>query len=151
MIRIGNEYGMYASYRQVRIVGLAMNNAEVASLKRPEPQEHQRQPTDVLCQNATAFTDWRRKFKCEVLRTAAQIDDYVSGIQIQSLDNIGGTLPLVSLCLHDVQTRKGIQTLVSRIEKKQDCDPTQKKKSKFDAVAQWARSHVALGSPNRVS
>src|ERR1700680_1331000 len=135
----------------MRILGFAMHNVDVASLKRPEPQEHKRQSADVLCQNAPFLADWRRKFKCEVPRTAAQIDDYVSGIQIQSLDNIGGTLPLVSLCLHDVQTRKGIQTLVSRIEKKQDCDPTQKKKSKFDAVAQWARSHVALGSPNRVS
>ena len=115
-----------------------MNDVDVALAleERPEPQEHQRQPADVLCQNATAFTNWRRKFEREVSRTASQIDDYVSGLQIQCLDNIGWTLPLVPLSLDDVQTRKGIQTLVSRIEKEQDRNGAQKKKSKFDAVAQ---------------
>src|ERR1700686_964579 len=117
-----------------------MYNSDVASLNRPQPQEHQRQPTNVLCQNATAFTDWRRKFECEVPRTASQIDDYVSGIQIQSLDNIGWTLPLVAFSLHDVQARKGIQTLVSCVDEEKDRNGAQKEKAKFYAVAQSART-----------
>ena len=153
MIRIGNEYGIHALHRQVRIVGFAMHNADVAlaSLECPEPQEHQRQPADVLCQNATALADWRRKFECEVSRTASQIDNYVSGLQIQCLDDIGGTLPLVPFSLNDVQTRKGIKTLVRRVDEEKDRNGAQKEKGKFDAVAQSASTHVALERPNRVS
>ena len=153
MIRIGDEYGIHALYRQVRIVGFAMHNADVvlASLECPEPQEHQRQPADVLCQNATAFANWRRKFEREVSRTASQIDNYVSGLQIQCLDNIGWPLPLVSFSLNDVQTRKGIKTLVSRVDEEKDRNGAQKKKDKFDAVAQSARTHVAVERLNRIS
>src|ERR1700730_9199503 len=103
-----------------------MHNADVvlASLECPEPQEHQRQPADVLCENATVPPDGRRKFEREVTRTAPQIDNYVSGAQIQCLDNIGWPLPLVSLSLYNAQTRKSIKTLVSCVEKKQDCNST---------------------------
>jgi hypothetical protein len=111
----------------------------------------QRRPADVLCQNPSAFADWCRKFEREVSRTASQIDNYVSGLQIQCLDNIGWPLPLVPFSLHDVQTRKGIETLVSRIDEEQDRNGAQKKKDKFDAVAQSAKTHVAVERLNRVS
>src|SRR6267154_1301107 len=74
--------------------------------------------------SATVLPNGRRELEGEVTRTAPQIDNYVSGPQIQCLDNIGWPLPLVSLSLDDVQTRKSIQTLVSGIENEQDCDPT---------------------------
>src|ERR1035441_3120265 len=102
MIRIGDEDSIHAIHRQMRIVGFAMNNGDVvvASLECPEPQEHQRQPADVLCQNATALANWRRKFECEVSRTVSQIDNYVSEFQIQCLDDIRWPLPLVPLSLN---------------------------------------------------
>ena len=153
MIRIGNEYGIHALRRQVRIVGFAMHNVDVALafLECPEPQKHQRQPADVLCQNPSAWPNWRRKFEREVSRTASQIDNYVSGLQIQCLDNIGWPLPLVPFSLNDVQTRKGIETLVSRIDEEEHRNGARKKKDKFDAVAQSARTHAAGKRLNRVS
>ena len=90
------------------------------------------------------WSNWRRKFEREISRTASQIDDYISRLQIQCLDDIGWPLPLVPFSLNDVQTRKGIETLVSRIDEEQDRNGAQNKKGKFDAIAQSAGTHDAV-------
>ena len=153
MICVDNKYGLRALHRQVRIVGFAQHNADVVltSLECPEPQEYQRQPADVLCQNSSAPAHWRRKFEREVSRTASQIDNYISRLQIQCLDNIRWSLPLVAASFDRAQTRKGIETLVSRIDEEQDCNGAQKKKDKFGTVAQSARTDVAVERLNRVA
>ena len=129
-----------------------MQNSDVAFilLELSEPQKHQRQPADVLCQNAAALTNWRRKFEREVSRTTSQIDNDVSGPQIQCLDNIGWTLPLVAFSFDRVQTRKSIKALVSYVDEEQDRNGTQKKKDKFDAIAQSARTSRLSGPPGFV-
>ena len=67
MIRVGNEYGIHAVQRQMRIVVFTMNNADVVlvSLECPEPQKHKRQPANVLCENPSLWADRRRKFERE--------------------------------------------------------------------------------------
>lgn len=149
MICVRNEYGIRALYRQVRIIRITMQNFDVAFVLQelPKPQKCQREPANVLCQNATALANWRRKFEREVPRTTSQIDNDVPRPQIQCLDNIGWSLPLVPFSLDDVQTRKGIETLVSRIEEEQDRYGAQKKNNKFDTVAQSARTPRRSGVP----
>jgi hypothetical protein len=79
-----------------------------------------------------------------------QIDNDVSGPQIQCLDNIGWTLPLVAFSFDRVQTRKSIKALVSYVDEEQDRNGTQKKKDKFDAIAQSARTSRRSGAPGFV-
>ena len=118
MIRIGNEYGIHALPRQMWIVGFAKHKADVvfASLECPEPQEHERQPADVLCQNLPLWPTGAESLSVKYPEPHPRSTDYVSGLQIQCLDNIGWPLPLVPFSLNDVQTRKGIKTLVSSID-----------------------------------
>lgn len=118
MICVRDEYGIRALYRQVRIIWITAQNFDVAFILQdlPEPQKHQREPANVLCQNATTLTDRRRKFEREVSRTASQIDNYVSRPQIQCADNVSRTLPGIALSFDNIQARKGVKTLVSRIE-----------------------------------
>ena len=118
MVCVHNQHGIHGLYRQMRIIRIAMQNLDVAFIlhELPEPQKHQWEPANVLCQDAAVLTNCCRKFEREVSRTTAQIDNYASGPQIKCLDNIGWPLPLVPLSLDDVQTRKGIKTLVSRIK-----------------------------------
>lgn len=99
MVRVGDEYGIRALDRYVGIVGFAQCNFDVAltALEGPEPQKYQGQPTDVLRQNSAALANQPREFDREVSRPASQIDNYVSGPQIECLDNIGRPLPLIPL------------------------------------------------------
>ena len=100
----------------------------LTSLKCPEPQEHQWQPADVLRQNSATAPDYRESL-------SVKYPDRIPNRRLrflgstQRLDNIGWPLPLVAFSLDGVQARKGIETLVGSVEKKQDAMAQRKKKT----------------------
>ena len=91
----------------------------------PEPKEHQRQSADILCDDAAPATNWRRKFQCEISRTASEVDNYVAGPKIQRLDNVRRPLPLVTISLHFIQARDCLERGIASIEDKKDSKRTE--------------------------